>query len=506
MGLYEHWPYVNFHELNLDYILKELKKIEAELQTMDIDQIREDIHTLQGNILALQHDISDIETTDAEQQIQINYAINLCGQILTILEDAELNPNIGYNQNQTLDTDTMDLIYNAMQSYQMDAWSITGHNIDYGNYLTNNPLGTSGTPVDPEGSYTVCDRLDCSSFVLLSLMGIPYKSTGFNNANEMTPRTTFSRQYRYKPNRNPDSLLRWASDIYEMAETEQMLFDISTDTSQLRTGDVVFWKYTEAAWESLPDTDFAKLDGGSYKRVAHVGMIVDSCSAFASGIGLMQCVNTSAVMDFRDFTTYTPASLELMPYAMRPWKFKAVGRPMYKGLACFRKAGGINGALTEGLYLLDGTCSSYSGGRIPSNYITDGLDTTTGTVDTSKTDRVTTSFLPFTPAMVIQQGLTGVKYNAFYYDEDGVFQQYANNQILRPNTTARLIRLEFYNDTGGGPLTPAQKTYILDHTVIRYHIMADDYVAKNTDVGVNEDADTFYFFPDWTLFNGATPV
>lgn len=40
MGLYEHWPYVNMHELNLNWILEEMKKVRdeyAEVQQLVID-------------------------------------------------------------------------------------------------------------------------------------------------------------------------------------------------------------------------------------------------------------------------------------------------------------------------------------------------------------------------------------------------------------------------------------------------------------------------------------
>lgn len=498
MGLYEHWPYTNFHELNLNWIIQKLKEIEADISELDMDEMKADIQALKEDMtvaLAEISDISDDQNSLRQQYIQV---IDLCNQIYDLLNAAEVNPNIGYAQNQTLDTVTMNIIYNAMQSYQMDAWATTGHNITYGNYLTNNPSGTSGTPLDPDGTWSVCDKLDCSSFVILSLMGIPYGQTPFAGINRMTPRTTFSRQYKIKEHRNPDGLLRWASDIYEMAESEQMLMPIG-DLSQLRTGDVVFWKYTDEAWNDLPEDSFAKADGGAYKRVAHVGMIVDSCSAFDSGVGVMQCVNTSATMAFQDINSYNPASLERMPYVMRPWKFKAVAEPTFNGLTTLRKVGGYNSALLLGDYSVSDHEVSFSGGKIPSNYIESGLDTNTGAIDESKTGRVTTDYIPFTPALVVEQGLSGVKYDAYYYGGDKTFQQYADNRILRPNANAKLVRLEFYNTSSGGVLTQAQKEYILEHTIIRYHIMADDYVSKNTGASGNTEADTFYYMNDSKL-------
>ena len=486
MGLFEHWPYTNYHDLNLDWIIQKLKDIEQEYEALDIDAVRASIAELQAGMRAASADISALDSDVDTLQAMYGELQTLLDRIMAILEDVEVNPNIGYMQNQTLTSDALAVIYNAMQSYQTNAWNIAGRNIEYGNYRTNNPQGIHGSPLDPAGTYTSRDRLDCSSFVLLSLMGVPF-SAAF--AGDITPRTTFSRQYKTKPTRNPDGLIRWASDIYDMAESEGMLFEIGNG-SQLRTGDVVFWRYTDETWNNLPDDSFAKVDGGAYKHVAHVGMIVADCTAFESGIGLMHCVNAANVMAFQDLESYSPQSLERVEYAFRPRKVYALAEPILSGFVTLRKTSQAFN------YALDSHAISFSGGRIPGNYTNVGLNETTGADDPSKTSRITTPMLPFNPALVIENSLSpDTAYIAYYFNSAGELLTTSNNTILRPGAPqAAQIRLEFFNTlTTSGALTSAQIAYLLANVIIRYHVMADSYTQKNAGSAGNADADTFYY-------------
>lgn len=46
MGLYEHWPYANFHELNLDWIVKEIAEVRKEYQ--EVQQLAIDLEDLKN--------------------------------------------------------------------------------------------------------------------------------------------------------------------------------------------------------------------------------------------------------------------------------------------------------------------------------------------------------------------------------------------------------------------------------------------------------------------------
>ena len=64
------YPYSNFHDLNLDWILKEIKSIEEELATIDISGMKEDIaanaksiETLQTSLTSLSKALSNLSDT-----------------------------------------------------------------------------------------------------------------------------------------------------------------------------------------------------------------------------------------------------------------------------------------------------------------------------------------------------------------------------------------------------------------------------------------------------------
>lgn len=464
MGLFEHWPYTNYHDLNLDWIIKEIKNFRDSMSS-------------------------------------VNEVIERLEQLIS---DSDINTDIGRVQNASLDTDAMQLIYNAAKSYETNVWSISQHHIDYGNYLTNNPSGTSGTPIDPTGRWSVCNRFDCSSFVILSLMGIPYGSTAFAGTNQLAPRTTFTRYYKYKPRRNPDGLLRWASDIYEVAENNEMLLKINS-LSDIRTGDVVFFKYTDDAWNSLPADSFAKADGGAYKRIAHVGIAVDSCTAFSSGVGLMHCVTTSAVMAFQDIESYDPLTLERVGYVMRPWKIRAIGSPLFTGFTTLRKRGSYTSQNSSiGSYTLTGSGAAFSGGRIPSDYQTGSIDLSTGAY-VAGTGHITTRMIPYCAGLVIENPLSpNVVYKCFYYDGSGTFIGYTDNIVNRPSV-AKQIRIMF-SRSDGLDLTQAQIDYLNEHTIIRFHIMADALTSRDSSGIQNADCDTYYYFGTAPDFNADIQV
>lgn len=87
----ENFPYVNFHDLNLDWILKTLKDIKSENETIEtfIPQIQ-DIYTLIGQLQDLPDDMDDFEdeVNDQLQQFQaiINQAVNPLSNIICLTD------------------------------------------------------------------------------------------------------------------------------------------------------------------------------------------------------------------------------------------------------------------------------------------------------------------------------------------------------------------------------------------------------------------------------------
>lgn len=72
----ERYPYTNFHEMNLDWLLAEMKKLEVMVKSGDKD-VMEEIGKIQTTIITIQNNITNIvnELKDDEQDITNIYNI-----------------------------------------------------------------------------------------------------------------------------------------------------------------------------------------------------------------------------------------------------------------------------------------------------------------------------------------------------------------------------------------------------------------------------------------------
>lgn len=66
MGLYEHWPYVNFHELNLNWMIEQMKEMESEIERVknladDMDEMKEKYLELIAMYNQLENDFIDFK-------------------------------------------------------------------------------------------------------------------------------------------------------------------------------------------------------------------------------------------------------------------------------------------------------------------------------------------------------------------------------------------------------------------------------------------------------------
>jgi len=109
MGLFEHFPYTNFHELNLDWLLRMMKELEARMDKIDGGNIEDDIANViqqmiqDGSLAALLKDIAlDGRLVDSK-----------------FFEDNPQQPShyTVYPDFSTLDSDAIYTLYNALQSH-----------------------------------------------------------------------------------------------------------------------------------------------------------------------------------------------------------------------------------------------------------------------------------------------------------------------------------------------------------------------------------------------------
>ena len=70
MGLYEHWPYANFHEMNLDWIVKEIAEVRAEYQA--VQQLAIDLEDLKNKYTEVYALFGELENDFVEFKNDVN--------------------------------------------------------------------------------------------------------------------------------------------------------------------------------------------------------------------------------------------------------------------------------------------------------------------------------------------------------------------------------------------------------------------------------------------------
>ena len=155
MGLFEHWPYVNFHELNLNWIIQTIRGLETRVTKLEAEEggntPAADAHGLSGSINA--------GTLQRLYDVMLSYCRH-----------------------------NNDLVYMHKCSSAYDYH--TGLQDDgkyYGNSAMMFPLpvtvgkcGTGGRPYqDAQGNDREGMAINCTTFALLTILGIPYERTNY---------------------------------------------------------------------------------------------------------------------------------------------------------------------------------------------------------------------------------------------------------------------------------------------------------------------------------------
>lgn len=74
MGLYEHWPYANFHELNLDWIVKEIAVVREEYQ--EVQKLAIDLEDLKNKYTEVYALFGELENDFVEFKNDVNNDFN----------------------------------------------------------------------------------------------------------------------------------------------------------------------------------------------------------------------------------------------------------------------------------------------------------------------------------------------------------------------------------------------------------------------------------------------
>lgn len=170
MGLFEHFPYTNFHELNLDWLLRMMKELEARMDNIDGGDIAAEIADI------IQQMIRDGSMAALLAQIALD------GRLVTG-KNLEVNPqqpaHMVYNPDLlTLSSSDVYDLYDAMISDQFikTYWGVDedGKQLNYYTWICNADARTeiTGADSEPSGEYAYSRELAYTNNGLILTSGI----------------------------------------------------------------------------------------------------------------------------------------------------------------------------------------------------------------------------------------------------------------------------------------------------------------------------------------------
>lgn len=159
MGLFEHWPYTNYHDLNLDWILKQVKDL-----LIRVDKLEKQ------------------DPAPAPEPLQ---ASGISGSVNagTLARLYDVMDSYRKHNNDLVYMHKPSAEFNYATGLQAD-----GSYYGYSAFQTPNPptygyCGANGTPYqDAQGVDRQGKAINCTTFVILSMLGIPYEYTTYNTA------------------------------------------------------------------------------------------------------------------------------------------------------------------------------------------------------------------------------------------------------------------------------------------------------------------------------------
>lgn len=464
---FENFPYTDFHNLNLDWILCEMKKLMGQYSG-----IMDNISEIENKLKALSEAMDNFYEPDVffhtVSEVVKEYVDS--GVFEDFIRHAVEYYYISGTPTHNLTNAQKQAMYITAMSYYANAWATRNPDITYGNAIGR--TDGKGTVLDvPYNTVTDFSLIDCSTFVLLCLMGVRFQGTKYaNNAsNDLASKLGYSRDFIITAYPESKGQVRWAYELYLQAMLNRWLYKPKS-LSDLQTGDIVFFKWTEAWIAEHPDSFGAK----AYNNIAHVAMVVDSCDNFISRIGIVHATSSSAVMAYDDLQDYISklTNQEFVPYVMRP---VLTATEFYvNGVYRYRR----------GLPVIQSKSSyTYCGGKVPSNMSDNEVDKTTGAIRASS-KRWTSFLIPAEIDFFVKNSVQGIGYNVCFYN--GVngdnFVGYSQNRAdvskLKQST---LMRIEFYK-SDGSDINTTDKANIIDGVTFNYHTWSDSVTQNEAKV------------------------
>lgn len=397
---------------------------------------------------------------------------------LEALISEELTTDTGNYSNSYL---TKQMIYSTAMSYFMSCWATRNTKMSYGNI--EGRTDGKGTALDKGVSdYSL---LDCSTFVLLAMLGCNYSDSPYVGKNVRDGLLGFNRQF-IKTVNNKTGLIRYAYEILMYGALNGYLYEyVSAD--QIQTGDIVFFCWND---DYVNNQDENWWGNNTYKYCAHVGIAVSNCSKFTSGVGLLHCVSTSALTNFTDLFEYSKklSNQHMYPKIMRPRL--NISTCYVNGFFRFR------GDIDALPLVIRSSGKMYAGGKMPTNMNNYFVNKTDGTLSTNKS-RYTSYFIPYNISMFVTNNVDSVGYNYCYFNSSEQYIGYSQNKWEQHDDCA-FVRIEFYN-RNDGDLTNEQINDIQTKCLLTYHDWGDiEQGYQNINSADIQYNDTLFYFSSAT--------
>lgn len=481
---FENFPYTDFHNLNLDWLLSRMKELLSEYSG-----IMENIEKISADLKEL------AETVDHfyDPEVFFNTVYNVVkeyvdsGVFEAFIKNAVEEYYVSGTPSHTLSNAEKQAMYITAMSYYSNAWATRNSNIAYGNAVGRTD-GKGTVLDDPYNTVSDYSLIDCSTFVLLCLMAFQYKYTKYASSSlgeSPTSKIGYDRDFIITAYPESKGSVRWSYEIYLQAMLNRWLYKPKS-ISDIQTGDIVFFKWTQDWIDKNPDSFGAK----AYNNIAHVAMAVDNCSAFTGGIGIVHATSSSAVMKFDSLNDYISklTTQEFVPYVMRP----VLNCQSFYTSGVYRFRRGLPVVQSNSSY-------TFVSGGVPTNMGQNKVDKSTGAITSDKT-RYTSYFIPASLDFFVSGALTGVGYNVCFYkintsetqDYTGYSQNKTDVDFLKK---ADLLRIEFYK-SDGSEITSIDMSNINTSFQFMYHSFPDDILRYPAGVYANNyERDSIRFSP-----------